>query len=52
MASPDIELRKYITSEFSELLKGPNIHEEIDSALTEDNRTGVIIERLKEIAGK
>ena len=52
MDSPDIELRKYITSEFSELLKRPNIHEEIDSALTEDNRTGVIIERLKEIAGK
>ncbi len=52
MASPDIEVRNFLASEFSDLLKRPNIREEIDCALSEDGRSGIVLERMEAIASE
>lgn len=40
---------KYLITEFSAMLSRPNLREEIDSALNEDDRSGYVLGKIKEI---
>ena len=46
----DSEVRNYISEHFAEMLKRPNISEEIESVNDEIERSNIIIDTLKEIA--
>lgn len=46
---PESDLWDYLRNEFAKILSRPNIREEVDSALLEDGRLDIVLERMKEM---
>ena len=49
LESVDEEVKEYLKSEFSTICQRPNIREEVECALTEDDRVDYILDKMKSI---